>query len=468
MRRRAHRPDRGLNITGEQNAETKNPHPCRHRHHDRGGSLVVEDYGYTKSRGEGRSLVKRPTVGRGHRKLYLFAVAVLCAVITALVGAVPAGAAQSPRSPRESVRLTLGRPVRISALPPNKPAVASFNCEPYLNGDDRTQLCWEQDLTFTFYADEDGVEVEVGFTTASIVQFIQLNANGTGWTEDDTVPLVVNSQTTAPVYVSLAATCAAPCLAVAHFGGLLATGLTGTVDYTDSPAPGTFNTRPTQYTLTFDAPPYIPTNEGTWDSPQQYRCDNNLRGIAGPGCVFPDATPSFLVPRAEYGASAAMVQWAQKHLSAHWGALAGEPLTRLADTDYRDDNRRIICERAWKAFAPWTADNGKIVVADSCDEFPFASTYQSGAMLNGMPDESFSGAQCAQLQAVKTANSGSVAAIWNDVEVVPGTTYSAGERCVRGHIPITLNEDLGAALKKFIGANRVLNGDGYTLYVWGK
>jgi hypothetical protein len=171
------------------------------------------------------------------------------------------------------------------------------------------------------------------------------------------------------------------------------------------------------------------------------------------------------VSRADFGASAAMIQWAQEHLSAHWGLRdKGKPLTRLVSATQKKTNRNIICARDWQAHPPWQADNNKVTVKDSCDEFPFATTEQSGAMKDGKTDDSFSGAECAQVEAVKTAETGSAAKIWNDVKVIGA--YSKDARCVRGHIPLKLNQDLGnAAWRAFIASNRLLNMDKFWVSV---
>jgi hypothetical protein len=68
--------------------------------------------------------------------------------------------------------------------------------------------------------------------------------------------------------------------------------------------------------------------------------------------VFPEFTPTLLLSRRQFGTSAAMIQWAQKNLSARWGVPGDEPLTRLANSAESDNNNRIICRRAWRPFAP--------------------------------------------------------------------------------------------------------------------
>ena len=290
------------------------------------------------------------------------------------------------------------------------------------------------------------------------------------WTENDTVVSTVARGRTAPVLATLKASCDHPCRAVAHFHGIIRRGLAGRVDYTDQMRMREVNKTPTHYELLAVAPPFAPLNTARWDSPLKYRCDNALTGIAGPGCVFPEFTPTFTVSRREFGAAAAMIQFAQVNMTAHWGVRGHEPLRRLAGNAAIEANRHVICETDFPRFPPWVANHGMLKVKDSCDEFPFAATHESGAM-NGVSK----GADCAQVQAVKTSDTGSEARIWNAVR--PIGKFSRAAKCVRGHIPITLNVALGRnAYKAFIGKERLLdipasprgpNGDPFWIAVTG-
>ena len=91
-------------------------------------------------------------------------------------------------------------------------------------------------------------------------------------------------------------------------------------------------------------------------------------------------------------------------------------------------NRRIIC-RDGSFHNMGAAIGGNDGDRDSCDEYPFAATCQSGA-LNGVT----AGSQCAQVTAVQTGTTGNEAADWN--AVTPVGTVTGNEACVRGHIPL--------------------------------
>jgi hypothetical protein len=208
------------------------------------------------------------------------------------------------------------------------------------------------------------------------------------------------------------------------------------------------------------------------------RCDNNEQTDngdpgddattpptnPGPGCVNQANIPTLYLSLAKFGASASLVQWAQIFESAHWGLQgAGQPLTRLANPKTQMANRNKICQDG--SFTPdptITADLSPYNDKDTCDEFPFAATYQSGAQ-NGVT----TGAQCAQLTSDQTGTSGTnEAADWlfvADDPTVPAPTLT--ESCVRGHVPGKLNSPLGGEVGRFVQKNRLIDRDGYWVSV---
>jgi hypothetical protein len=184
------------------------------------------------------------------------------------------------------------------------------------------------------------------------------------------------------------------------------------------------------------------------------RCDS-IVGNAD-GCVNQQFTPTLSLSIATYGASADLVTWAQQNLFAHWGLKGvGQPLHRLADPVQQSNNRSVICDGSFTADPTIGANDGD---KDSCDEFPFAATYESGA-LNGVT----SGAQCAQVTAVQTNNDGILADDW--AVVLPVGTFTGNEACVRAHTPLTLNSAVGGALGRFTPAQRLLDRDAYWVSV---
>lgn len=190
----------------------------------------------------------------------------------------------------------------------------------------------------------------------------------------------------------------------------------------------------------------------------EVRCDNGAAVAGTAGCVVPLYVPVLSVPQSTYGAAAALIRWAQTNLPGHWGLQgSGKPLTRLKNTTTRNRNRRIICQDV--SFVNLDGviggTNGD---SDSCDEFPFAATYQSGA-LNGVT----AGSQCAQLIATQTGVTGNEAADWNTVTPLGSPTSSAA--CARGHIPLRLNSGVGSAYRAFISTQRLIDKDPFWISV---
>ncbi len=140
--------------------------------------------------------------------------------------------------------------------------------------------------------------------------------------------------------------------------------------------------------------------------------------------------------------------------SAHWGLQGvGQPLTRLANQATQRSNRTKIC-----GASVFTADptlNTALVPyddQDSCDEFPFAATYQSGAQ-TGVT----SGTACAQLTVVQTGttnNQDNEAADW--AGVTPTGTPTLTENCVPGTSRSPSTRKRGVHTIRFIQANRLL------------
>jgi hypothetical protein len=179
------------------------------------------------------------------------------------------------------------------------------------------------------------------------------------------------------------------------------------------------------------------------------RTSECLFALAYPaGCVLPKAIPTLSLPISEYGSSAAMIRWAQQNLSGKWGLQSAKnPLTRLGNTTQAKANRRVVCETDWRALP-------KKVQDDSCDEYPFAGSKQSAGLIPGFK----TGADCAQVIAVKDK-----AGQWTGV--VPLGQYSASGKCVRGHIPLSLNTKVGRAYGGLVRSERLLPGDPFWVAV---
>jgi hypothetical protein len=324
----------------------------------------------------------------------------------------------------------------------------------------RTSACLNAGLTYTVINLDTGLVT--GTAQFTLTQEIDANAASTAWAESDTLTLLSADGTAVDLSASWATACSAPCSPAdaAPWDGAqpMVPGdtLSGTVSFAD---PGLSRAAPgpdlmaESYTLevTQPDPDVIPAPPVNWSSPD-VRCDNVLR-VAPAGCVFPAATPEYVVPISQYGAAAAMIQWAQQNLTGAWGTPAA-PLHRLGNAAQTRMNRRVICRGGGRR-AP-------AIHTDSCDEYPFASSQESGA-LHGVT----SGRQCAQVAAVRDPTVPATAPLaqrWPSVRVIG--TFAATAACVRGHIPLDLNEAVGRdGLATLTRVARLLPGDAYTVLV---
>ena len=139
-----------------------------------------------------------------------------------------------------------------------------------------------------------------------------------------------------------------------------------------------------------------------------------------------------------------MIQYAQSVLVDHRGR--DTPMGRLPDDKIKDVNRRAMCKDG-----TWVADP-RVQPQDSCDDFPFAGSWESGAMFG------LTGASCAQVRPFIDPVSGRwVIGIYGTI------TYA--ERCIRGHVDLLDNDGVGGDLGRYAQAQRLLDRDSYYVIV---
>jgi hypothetical protein len=179
----------------------------------------------------------------------------------------------------------------------------------------------------------------------------------------------------------------------------------------------------------------------TYTSAVPIRCDAQANVNGYPGCSIAGYTPELVLTGYDSGNSAtASVYGFQYYNVDHWGQYPnGRKLSRLNNPTQANKNRYYMCQNG-----TWTKNS--TVPNDSCDEFPFAGTYQSGKLLG------LKASQCAQwIPKFNSTNH-----TWTLVEY-PG--YSTSERCVLGHVALTYNTADGTMYSNFIQANRLLDRD---------
>lgn len=286
----------------------------------------------------------------------------------------------------------------------------------------------------------------VGTAHFSVNQDIILSTSSDIFVENDTIKWDQFTGEVAPGTLSYLGGCTSRCSAMPGANGVVAPfsyGSTVTVhfafeDVTGTAAPDSFTTN---YSMGFDSPGIISINTADWRMPVTIRCDN-LPPRVLPGCVFPAAMPQLVLSEATWGAAAANVLIGEYYLAGTPGYTTATPLTR-GDPNQNQGNRDAVCD---STFVP----NPTKVPTDSCDEYPFAASQQSGGQLG------LTGVNC--LEAMPQLVNG----VWyaNFQNTRTGT-----QRCERGHVPLSLNTGVGSQLGALYTNNRMLLGDAYTVLV---
>ncbi|MFG2276068.1 hypothetical protein ACGFNY_40700 [Streptomyces chartreusis] len=319
----------------------------------------------------------------------------------------------------------------------------------------RTMQCQiYPDVQYTY---RDGQGKVLGTALFATAQQLDLSTSSLSWTETDQITMLSSTGTLPPnLGVSWTTNCSATCSPKSTKPWTQASirvgqNLTTTYTLTDQPST-VYDYIDLDYELAIGAPDAIALLPPIKWGGAEVRCDNKISLPNNGGCVVPWYTPTLRLPRSQYGSSADMIEWAQHNLSGHWGLRGtGQPLRRLKGDSQQAGNRNIIC-----GSTKFTKDPN--VQDDSCDEFPFAGTYESGA-LNGVTH----GNDCAQVTAVRAGTTGDLALDWPTVTTVG--TVTGNEKCVRGHIPKSLNTDLGGTYGGFVVSMRLADNDPFWLSI---
>lgn len=337
--------------------------------------------------------------------------------------------------------------LRQKAAAPAETAARSVWCEGADQGFwiSRREGCYYQQILWNFYAVPSG-EI-VGQAIFTIRQEIETHEDPGSpyWTEyagvtmDDAWGVATSGK------AEITEQCQAPCRMTntSAWDGQRTIGIGETLegDFENSWIPAGFSNRMTMsYRMTFFGQGTIASNPFNWSSPQ-LRCDHDpTTGNINAGCVWPDFYPQLRLPVSRFGEGALTVAVGNYYLQSGFGYL--QPLTRLADDGLAEANRRIVCEDG--TFGPIFAD-------DTCDEYAFARTYQSGPFFGV-----HSGLECAEVYFLN--NGGGQ---WG---IYPVRTFYGNEACVRGHVPGQQNSAVGGAYSALIRTERLLNGDPFYAY----
>lgn len=303
-------------------------------------------------------------------------------------------------------------------------------------------------VDYTLYSDRGAV---LGTGRLNVTTSMTLNFNSSTWNELVTVTLTSTTGQVTSLNVAFDAGCTSPCTMSkpAPWTGakILTRGqsASGTVTYTDSPATGDWDTFTTKYHMYVTQSGTVPTQPNVnWSNPRSIRCDKAAYGTTS-GCVYPHVRANLILPLSQYGAAAATYLWAQQNLPDGWGDKT--PLRRFASELGSRLHREQTCgSRSSDPFQPFP---DTVVYKDSCDEFPFARTYEGGT----------NGALCADILPKKVGDQ------WFVSPANPAKPWTFSEPCARGHVPQPENSAAGGKLGSFPNTDRVLDAEKYNVTI---
>ncbi|MET9078455.1 NucA/NucB deoxyribonuclease domain-containing protein [Streptomyces sp. NPDC004232] len=222
----------------------------------------------------------------------------------------------------------------------------------------------------------DGKPEIEGTVDFDVKDQMTLKANSANWSEKFHVSKARTTGAGSGVAVGIAAASGGGTRASVRFsqGHILSSGAAdGSVGYATSIAPKKINPKTaTKYTYTFTKPGYTPGTV-SYDS-AVYRCDNYYGSTRASraGCAVPD------VPTGVSMVGLARIDEGIRKLRANGGHFGdpygGKPLHWMINKTQEDANRKAVCPRS---APPDMQRAGRT----SCDEYPFASTYEGGTHL---------------------------------------------------------------------------------------
>jgi hypothetical protein len=148
------------------------------------------------------------------------------------------------------------------------------------------------------------------------------------------------------------------------------------------------------------------------------------------------------------GPSAREIEWAQSNLPGSMGVYPNYPMTKVQDQSVINNNRSIICPSSGPQKFPLSGPD------DSCDEFTFAASYQSGAMRGVTAPNT----QCDAITSHWHRNTGS----WTETVWF----YQPSNICVRAHVPKRDNSAVGGKFGSMVVKFHILDGDAFWISVF--
>ncbi|MFG2987425.1 hypothetical protein ACGFYQ_40485 [Streptomyces sp. NPDC048258] len=177
------------------------------------------------------------------------------------------------------------------------------------------------------------------------------------------------------------------------------------------------------------------------------RCDATIGDTSPiPGCIVMGHTPNVTFSKSKYRGAAVAYEWAQKNLTGRFGD-ADHLLSRFVDPLDPDAKKRRAktCDRGPYAF-PRGATG---VPNDSCDEYPFARSWQGGN----------DGEQCIDITPRQ------IGGVWDVAGVTVDRGTPPNAPCIRAHVDNKDNTAAGGELGRAVQADRILDSEWYQVII---
>ncbi|MEU5646635.1 NucA/NucB deoxyribonuclease domain-containing protein [Streptomyces milbemycinicus] len=326
-------------------------------------------------------------------------------------------------------------------------AAGACSAQPGYYRADRHSYCLSDTrITYTLYDPQSGAVTGVG--EISLSSSATLDPRSGWWNELFTATVTKTEGHVTNLAVSLTASCSNSCgmLNADAWGTkvlVLGQSVSSHVTFSAYPASGTETMITPQYMVKLYQPGDTPGDwDHNWSLPIKVRCDAELSGY---GCVIDQIRALLDLPLSRYGEAAATYWFAQSALVDQWGT-PDNPLSRNKDEGAAKANRYRTCEEG----SSIRFDPQDDIQDDSCDEYPFAGTFEGGT----------DGGLCAEILP-KFEDGG-----WR-IYYFEGRQPTGNEPCVRGHVPLPKNESAGGKYGNFIQDERVLDTEKFTVSIAG-
>ncbi len=297
------------------------------------------------------------------------------------------------------------------------------------------------ELTHTLLNDKGAV---VGTGVMNVATDMTLSATSTTWSETVTVQVVKVTGELKSLTIAYDVGCTSGCTMtkatpwtgskILGQGGMA----TGTVTYSAPVAAGGQTQVTSQHHMYVVATGGIPLDPNVnWTNPYPIRCDAQIG--SNPGCVIPAARANMVFSLAKFGGAAFTYGWTQNNLRAN------APLTRDPSEAAAEIRRANTCETSADPFV-YMFD---VVPNDSCDEFPFARSYEGGT----------NGGLCADVLPLYVDGE------WEMFQARADKPVTFTEPCVRSHVDLDDNTNAGGELGRQATSQRVLDTEKYNVVV---